>query len=119
MDFEWYLNITGGDYRIPPEGLQDYPDFRFGNKKTFPDVYAQTSEYRARNVKFGGIRKPRLGDSDLISQAREKQWTMTRKQQPTRDLNFANNEVKAWYAEKTRYMVTMNGNAPDFFWNDE
>ena len=122
MDFEWYLNITGGDYLVPLTGLPNYPDFRLGNPKTFPDIRSQAREYRARNVKFGGIRKPRLGDQDLLSMAWAKGWLQSRGTSGrgrTRDLNFALPDVREWYANQTRMFRTRTENMPDFYWNDE
>jgi alpha-glucosidase len=114
MDFEWYLNSSLGDYAIPPQGVDGYPDFTFGNDRTFPDPYAQGNEYRERNVLMGGIRKPRLGDSTRIKSATEKGWML--RPGKSRDLNFSKPEVREWYAQNQA------GNfqsLPMFWWNDE
>lgn len=73
-DFEWYTKEP--DYDLPQEGTADFEDFGF-NDVLFPEPAAQLADYHTRlGVRFGGIRKPRLGNADSLVMARANNWTI-------------------------------------------
>jgi len=115
MDFEWYLNGTG-DYNLPATGVTGFPDFALANTHTMPNPQQQ-HEYAVRNVRMGGIRKPRLGDSALVADARAKGWILSPRK---RDLDFSREDVRAWYATQLAALKRdATAGLPDFWWNDE
>ena len=68
MDFGWFTHVS--DYAFPPAGFPDYHDFGYHNA-TLPQPRKQLGSYRSDlHFRFGGIRKPRLGNSELIKDAR-------------------------------------------------
>lgn len=69
-DFEWYTPEP--DYNLPVTGSPTFVDFGYNNI-TFPDPVNQLNEYlNTYNVRFGGIRKPRLGNSASLLSAKAK-----------------------------------------------
>lgn len=59
-DFEWYTPEP--DYKLPPKGSPSFQDFTYNNI-TFPAPVQQLQQYHTDlHVRFGGIRKPRLGN---------------------------------------------------------
>ena len=70
VDFGWFTNVS--DYGFAPSGRQDYFDFGYSSA-TFPAPRTQLASYRRDlHVRMGGIRKPRLGNSELLREARAK-----------------------------------------------
>ena len=69
-DFGWFTNVS--DYPFPPEGYDWYHDFGY-NSATFPAPAEQLGSYRKDlHFRMGGIRKPRLGNTALLDEARSK-----------------------------------------------
>jgi alpha-glucosidase (family GH31 glycosyl hydrolase) len=64
-------------------------------------------------MRFGGIRKPRLGNSDLITMAKNNGWILPN---AARNLNYTNPDVRAWYAKQTLHFLA---DGVDYYWNDE
>ena len=59
-DFEWYTLVA--DYTLPAAGASWFEDFSY-SPVTFPDPTTQLRQYHEEfHVRFGGIRKPRLGN---------------------------------------------------------
>jgi alpha-glucosidase (family GH31 glycosyl hydrolase) len=110
-DFEWYT--PNPDYSLPDTGSPTFVDFAY-NAITFPDPAAQLAQYRSTyDVRFGGIRKPRLGNSDLIAAAKAKGWILPN---AARNLNYSNPDVRAWYAEQITHFFA---DGVSYWWNDE
>eukprot|EP00823_Brevimastigomonas_motovehiculus_P001293 TRINITY_DN11811_c0_g1_i1.p1 TRINITY_DN11811_c0_g1~~TRINITY_DN11811_c0_g1_i1.p1 ORF type:complete len:849 (-),score=254.76 TRINITY_DN11811_c0_g1_i1:229-2775(-) len=109
-DFEWYTSKP--DYSLPLSGDPAYQDFTYCNA-TFPDPIVQLKEYHNNyHVKFGGIRKPRLGNSNLLVMARSKGWCLP----SSRDLNYSIPELRKYYLENNQHFYA---DGVDFWWNDE
>jgi hypothetical protein len=74
-DFEWFT--ARPDYTLPSTGAPDYTDFGYNNI-TFPAPQGPLiARYRSQyNMRFGGIRKPRLGNSAALVMAQSKGWLM-------------------------------------------
>ena len=109
-DFEWFTKTP--DYQLPDQGNPDYHDFSY-NPITFPHPQQQLQDYRQKlNLRFGGIRKPRLGNSDLLVMARANDWTI----QSSRNLNYSREDVMEWYGKQQAGYLT---DGVEFFWNDE
>ncbi|MGD0461571.1 MAG: TIM-barrel domain-containing protein [Tepidisphaeraceae bacterium] len=117
FDFEWYT--TAPDYSVKPEGLPDFTDFSF-NPKLFPDPAAEIASMKSEGVHFVGIRKPRLGNTDLLAMARSKGWILapgkSGEQIDTRCLDFSNPAVRAWYAHQLTGLLRQG---IDGWWDDE
>lgn len=110
MDFEWYTNRT--DYDIPYEGDDGYIDFGY-NTLVFPSPMEQLKRYHdIYNVKFGGIRKPRLGNKALLKKVRQKGWVL----QGKKDIDFSQPLAREWYKDEHKQFMS---DGVDFFWNDE
>ena len=117
FDFEWY---TAPDYKLPPKGSPEFDDFGW-NPKLFPDPAGQIRAYRDQGVRFVGIRKPRLGNSNSLMMIRTNQWkldgdTADGAAYHARDVDFRNAHFRDWYAEQSGDLLT-NGVAG--WWNDE
>lgn len=127
-DFGWFTNQS--DYDLTPKGQPWYDDFGFA-KKTFPRPIEQLTEYHhIFNVRFGGIRKPRLGNSTLLEMARSKGWLLPVGEPGglayppaehadyavDRCLDFSKPEVRTWYATMSLPLLQKG---VDFWWNDE
>ena len=117
-DFEWYTPTL--DYALPATGSPTWQDFSY-NSITFPapqkDLFTR---YRSKyNIRFGGIRKPRLGNSDMLSLADTKGWLLGQfgqiwgKADGTRNTNFSVPEFAAWYAEQQAQYLA---DGVQFFW---
>jgi len=110
MDFEWYTPVT--DYDFPVEGRRDFVDFGYNNV-TLPKPPQQLKKFHEDyNVRFGGIRKPRIGNTFLLTELRNKGWLLP----GSRELNFTLPEVRSWYAQQMRKFIE---DGVDFWWNDE
>lgn len=133
-DFGWFTNVS--DYHFPPEGHPTYHDFGY-NHATLPTAKAQLSKYYDTwHFRMGGIRKPRLGNTQLLDEARSmglllpggegsrqgatlhsKHSAVDRVQYADkRNLNFANASTRAWYSE---HMAHYLDDGVRFWWNDE
>ncbi len=89
-DFEWYTAVI--DYDLPVTGSPTFVDFGYNNI-TFPNPAAQIAHYhKTYKVRFGGIRKPRLGNTQLLAEAKAKGWLL----KDSRDLNYSIPEVCCW-----------------------
>eukprot|EP01062_Namystynia_karyoxenos_P072550 TRINITY_DN6882_c0_g1_i2.p1 TRINITY_DN6882_c0_g1~~TRINITY_DN6882_c0_g1_i2.p1 ORF type:complete len:830 (+),score=310.88 TRINITY_DN6882_c0_g1_i2:89-2491(+) len=108
-DFEWFT-ITP-DYTLPNQGIPTYTDFGYNNV-TFPAPTDQLKEYHGMNLRFGGIRKPRLGNSNSLVMARSKGWTLG----SGRNLNYSIPEVREYYTQQQMHYLS---DGVDFWWNDE
>jgi len=127
VDFEWYTQHN--DYKLATLGESDFSDFGF-NPVTFPDPAAQLKTYRAKyHVRFSGIRKPRLGNTGLLEQARASGWLLPGGEHEGtypfdfesvyaygRNLNFSIAEARKWYAGQLQALLDAG---VDFWWNDE
>jgi alpha-glucosidase len=117
FDFEWYA--TSPDYLVKSQGLPDFTDFSF-NPKLFPDPAAEIAAMKSQGIHFVGIRKPRLGKSDLLAMARSKGWILapgkSGEQIDTRCLDFSNPAVREWYADRLTGLLRQG---IDGWWDDE
>lgn len=126
FDFEWFTNES--DYGFKPEGVPWYDDFGF-NPATFPHPADQMQHYRnAYNIRVGGIRKPRLGNTALLEDFRSKGWILPNGEPggswpPSsetyadhRNLDYSKAPVRAYYATHSEPMLDAG---MSFFWNDE
>lgn len=127
IDFEWFTNET--DYTYPPNtGKSYYDDFGF-NEVLFPEPRYQLSDYESRyHIKVAGIRKPRMGNSATIAEARKNGWLLEHCEPAGsypplspgyacgRNLNYSRPEVRKWYADQLQPLLDA-GMA--FWWNDE
>lgn len=119
-DFEWYTPEP--DYNLPDAGSPTFKDFSY-DPRIFPDPVNQLSTYHGKdlNLRFGGIRKPRLGNSDSLVMAKEKGWLVdpkagTGSAYNARDLNYSIPAVREWYADQMSHFLR---DGVDFWWNDE
>jgi len=122
-DFEWFTNVS--DYAFPPTGFPWYTDFGYG-KATFPEPAVQLADYnKTYHVRFGGIRKPRLGNTSLLAMAKSKSWLLPSEEEAAvdgfdyalgRNLNYSKAEVRAWYGEQQKHYYE---DGVSFWWNDE
>ena len=78
------------------------------------------------NFRFGGIRKPRLGNKGNLTMAHAKNWTLGGSHAGgaaggSRNLNYTNPDVREWYQQQMQHYHTLNGGAApvEFWWNDE
>jgi alpha-glucosidase len=117
FDFEWYT-VTP-DYSVQAQGLPTFTDFSF-NPALFPQPAAQISAMNDLGVHFVGIRKPRLGNSDLLKMARANGWILppgsSRDQIDARCLNYRDPAVRAWYADQTLDLLKSGVSG---WWDDE
>jgi alpha-glucosidase len=113
-DFEWFTSTP--DYTLKDPGRPDYTDFGYNNI-TFPNPAKQLSDYRTKlNIRFGGIRKPRLGNSKLLVMARANNWTISGHDGGSRNLDYSIKDLETWYGnEELQYLK----DGVEFFWNDE
>ena len=115
-DFEWFT--IEPDYSLPPQGTPTYTDFGYNNV-TFPSPVAQLTQYHDElNFKFGGIRKPRLGNSELLIMAHQNNWTVDADHSGgapggTRNLNYSIPALQEWYAEQHAHYLK---DGVDFWW---
>jgi alpha-glucosidase len=115
FDFEWYT--VKPDYKLAPEGSPDFDDFGF-NPLLFPQPKEQIADFLSQGVHFVGIRKPRIGNSESIAFFKQKGWLLDSdsKSYHSRDINFANPDVRAWYAEHSQPLLQ---DGVSGWWNDE
>jgi alpha-glucosidase len=111
-DFEWYTTFP--DYFVKENGIKGFSDFSF-NEKLFPEPQKQIAEYKKNGIKFIGIRKPRLGDSLKLIEARKNGWIL-KSDYNNRDLDFSNPGLVKWYKSQTRPLLEAG---VDAWWNDE
>lgn len=118
-DFEWYTPQP--DYSLPNTGSPTFVDFEYNNI-TFPNPVTQLTHYRKDlNIRFGGIRKPRLGNSALLVQAKLNGWLVGQfgiggGTPNTRNLNYSMPEVQAYYSTNIAHFLP---DGVQFWWNDE
>lgn len=113
-DFEWFT--TSNDYGLPPTGSSDYTDFGY-DPKLFDSPQQQLATYHSWGFKFGGIRKPRLGNTNLLDTARSKGWLVPGGVDgKDRNLNFSIPAMRQWYAGENQHYLK---DGVDFWWNDE
>ena len=116
---EWYTPEP--DYNLPDQGSPSFKDFDY-NAVIFPQPTDQLKTYHDElNLRFGGIRKPRLGNSGLLTMAKSKGWLVdpkagTGSAYNARDLNYSIPEVREWYASQMSHFLS---DGVDFWWNDE
>lgn len=114
FDFEWYT--TSPDYSLPPDGIPNFSDFGW-NLKLFPHPAEQIKALHDAGVRFVGIRKPRLGNSQTLEEIRAKGWGFkSQNDVDTRGLLFANPDVRHWYAEQIEPLLR---EGIDGWWDDE
>ena len=94
-------------YSLPPAGDPNYHDFTYNNITFPPPASALISRYKSEyNVNFGGIRKPRLGNSALLVMAQQQGWLMGQggsasgTPDGTRNLNYSRADVREWYSQQ-------------------
>lgn len=116
-DFEWYTKKP--DYEVPAAGEAGFEDFIF-NSDLFPEPAKQIAELKSKGIRFVGIRKPRLGNADLLKAFHEKNWILPSagggQLMNSRVLDYRNPEVSAWYTEKLKPLLEAG---VDGWWNDE
>ena len=114
FDFEWYTKLP--DYDVKPAGESDFTDFGW-NPAVFPDPAAQLSELHDAGVRFVGIRKPRLGNADLLKFVRSKDWDFRGgTSYDARDLRYDVPGLRDWYAKQTGPLLRAG---IDGWWDDE
>jgi alpha-glucosidase len=114
-DFEWYTPIP--DYSVPAQGNTVFPDFEW-NLKLFPEPAKQIEDYKKQGVRFVGIRKPRLGQSDTLVMIRSNKWSLQAnlKGDESRVLDFQNPDLRRWYNQRSANLIAAG---VDGWWNDE
>ena len=115
FDFEWYTPQP--DYSLPPQGKADFGDFAW-NPVLFPEPAKQIADLHARGIHVVAIRKPRLGNMDLLADFHTQGWILNRARQGTdmRCLDYGNPAVRDWYATQ---MVPLIKAGIDGWWDDE
>jgi alpha-glucosidase len=126
FDFEWYTPQP--DYSVPAAGAANYADFSW-NPALFPEPEKQIAAMHAQGVQAVGIRKPRLGNSDVLVQLRAKGWIQAAAAQSAlgrgafagrgteqRLLDFGVLDVRNWYANQ---LIPLLKAGMDGWWNDE
>jgi alpha-glucosidase len=116
FDFEWYT--AKPDYELAGEGKAGFADFGW-NTNLFPDIVEEINGFKAKNVRFVGIRKPRLGDSESLKMIRSKRLDLQSnwsKSGSSRDLNFIDPNLREWYVQQSANLLK-SGVAG--WWNDE
>lgn len=120
-DVEWYTPTI--DYSLPADGASDFKDFSW-NSALFPDPAAQISAYKAQGLYAVAIRKPRLGNSELLHMMREKHWDLPNWQKnipvmgslASHLLDYEQPAVRDWYSLQLGPLL---GEGIDGWWNDE
>jgi alpha-glucosidase len=115
FDFEWYTPTP--DYELPPTGQADFKDFSF-NPLLFPEPAEQIAAMRQQGVHFVGIRKPRLGNAQLLREFHQRGWILPPGAEgvDARCLDFANPQVRDWYAQQLQPLLHAG---IDGWWDDE
>ena len=93
---QWYSATP--DYNLPNSGSPTFQDFSYYNV-TFPNPASQLDHYRTDlHFRFGGIRKPRLGNSDLLVMAKNKGWLIDSSYTGGgRNLNYSISALRTWF----------------------
>jgi alpha-glucosidase len=115
-DFEWFT--ARPDYDVPPKGVAGYSDFGW-NTNLFPEPAKQIRDYKNQGVHFVGIRKPRLGNTDLLAMLRARHWNLEEKgggQFQSRNMDFSNPALRDWYVDQSSNLLSAG---VDGWWNDE
>mmetsp|Transcript_41321 Transcript_41321/g.108534 ORF Transcript_41321/g.108534 Transcript_41321/m.108534 type:complete len:735 (-) Transcript_41321:84-2288(-) len=125
VDFLWYAN--GSDYAFHAEGEMWFNDFDWHNT-TFPAPREQMQKYRDMGFRYAGIRKPRLGNSELLADASSKGWILPQGEPGGdpfgssgfygvgRELDFSQAALRDWYADHQAHYLA---DGVSFWWNDE
>jgi alpha-glucosidase len=123
FDFEWYTPQP--DYSVPAAGAPNYGDFSW-NPALFPEPEKQIAAMHEQGVQVVAIRKPRLGDSDLLEQSRGRGWIRAAdvigrnpfagRGTEQRLLDYSRPDVRNWYANQ---LIPLVKAGIDGWWNDE
>ena len=121
FDIEWYTPTI--DYSLPAEGASDFKDFSW-NPVLFPDPAGQISAYKAQGIHAVAIRKPRLGNSELLRMIHEKHWELPDWQSTIKTmgplashlLDYQQPAVRDWYAQQIGPQLDTG---IEGWWNDE
>jgi len=127
VDFEFFTREN--DYLYNFTGKSNFTDFGY-NPLTFPSPREQFARYRRDlHVRVGAIRKPRLGNTNLLALARSKKWLLpggapgstyppnfTASYAMGRNLDFSIPAVRQWYSQQQAQYVD---DGVEFWWNDE
>ncbi|CAK9112108.1 unnamed protein product [Durusdinium trenchii] len=118
LDFEWFANSS--DYAFTEQGEAWYEDFGW-NPELFPSPAQQLKTYLLDQQLFvAGIRKPRLGNRQLLHLAKERKWIAPEGGPETyakgRWLRFSDPTMQRWYAQQMQHYVD---SGISFWWNDE
>lgn len=116
-DFEWYTKEP--DYALPANGLPGFEDFGW-NTNLFPNPAKQIKMYQQEGVHFVGIRKPRMGNSDVLAMMRAKGWNAfpaaDTNHVTAREVRFDDPGFREWYVEQSAPLLE---DRVDGWWNDE
>lgn len=116
FDFEWYTHKP--DYELPDAGQTGFADFGW-NASLFPDLPQEIKKFQAQDVRFVGIRKPRLGNDELLKMVRSNGWDLKSHwagKVPSRDLDFADPNLREWYIQQSAGLLK---DGISGWWNDE
>ncbi|HWD91764.1 MAG TPA: TIM-barrel domain-containing protein [Verrucomicrobiae bacterium] len=118
FDVEWYTPTI--DYALPENGSPDFNDFGW-NPALFSEPAAQIAAYRAQGVHSVAIRKPRVGNSDVLQMLRKNHWDLPERQSvkgmlANRMIGYRNPQARDWYARQLGPLLE-TGIAG--WWNDE
>ena len=116
FDFEWYTRKP--DYELADRGEPGFADFGW-NTNLFPGLVAEIDKFKAQDVHFVGIRKPRLGNEEWLKMVRSNGWDLKAhcaEKVPARDLNFVDPNCREWYVQQSANLL-QDGVAG--WWNDE
>jgi len=117
FDFEWYAMHP--DYSLPADGLPGFADFGW-NTNLFSDPAGQIKAYKDQGVHSVGIRKPRMGNPEVLAMARAKGWTIFGSNHmdhvQAREMRFDNPDFREWYVAQSAPLLQAG---IDGWWNDE
>lgn len=112
-DYEWFTPET--DQGLNASGSPAFADFNF-SQAVFPEPATDIAVlHEQANVRFGGLRWPRLGNSDVLEDAASKDCLL--EEPPAlapRLLNLTAQTCRDWYADHLAAYATAG---VDFFWN--
>lgn len=109
-DYEWFTPTD--DSHLNASGSDAFSDFDWNNA-TFPAPASDLDLLHNLSVAVGGVRWPRLGNSDNIKQAAQMKCLLN-DQAGSRNLNFNTSTCISWYAQHLTAAVNAG---MDFFWN--
>jgi len=130
-DFEWYTNES--DYPFTSQGKSYCNDFAT-RRELIPNENETLAYFRSNlHFRFGGIRKARLCNTELLEFARSQGFILPQGcpgGDPTvpgwtpavgtygegRELNFSDPRVQSWYSQ---HQAPFLNNGVSFWWNDE